>query len=126
MDSVTHFEIPAKDPKKSSAFYSKAFGWQFNQYPGFEYWSIGTTMSDQMGQPTSPGSINGGMGKKSATLKVPTVTVSVSDIDGTLANIKKLGGKVVEKKTAVGDMGFTAYFADPEGNVIGLYQDAGK
>jgi predicted enzyme related to lactoylglutathione lyase len=126
MDSVTHFEIPAKDPKKASAFYGKAFGWQFNQYPGFEYWSIGTTMSDQMGRPTSPGSINGGMGKKSATLKVPTVTVSVSDIDGTLANIKKLGGKVVEKKTAVGDMGFTAYFTDPEGNVIGLYQDAGK
>ena len=126
MDSVTHFEIPAKDPKKASAFYSKAFGWQFNQYPGFEYWMIGTTMSDQMGRPTSPGSINGGMGKKSATLKVPTVTVSVSDIDGTLANIKKLGGKVVEKKTAVGDMGFTAYFADPDGNVIGLYQDAGK
>lgn len=126
MDSVTHFEIPAKDPKKASAFYSKAFGWQFNQYPGFEYWSIGTTMSDQMGRPTSPGAVNGGMGKKSATLKVPTVTVSVSDIDGTLANIKKLGGKVVEKKSAVGDMGFTAYFADPEGNVIGLYQDAGK
>jgi uncharacterized protein len=126
MDSVTHFEIPAKDPKKASAFYSKAFGWQFNQYPGFEYWSIGTTMSDQMGRPTSPGSINGGMGKKSTTLKVPTVTVSVSDIDGALANVKKLGGKVVEKKTAVGDMGFTAYFSDPEGNVIGLYQDAGK
>jgi len=126
MDSVTHFEIPAKDPKKASAFYGKAFGWQFNQYPGFEYWSIGTAMSDQKRRPTSPGSINGGMGKKSATLKVPTVTVSVSDIDGTLANIKKLGGKVVEKKTAVGDMGFTAYFADPEGNVIGLYQDAGK
>ena len=126
MDSVTHFEIPAKDPKKASAFYTKAFGWQFNQYPGFEYWSIGTTMSDQMGRPTSPGAVNGGMGKKSTTLKIPTVTVSVSDIDGTLANIKKLGGKVVEKKTAVGDMGFTAYFTDPEGNVIGLYQDAGK
>ncbi len=66
------------------------------------------------------------MGKKSATLKVPTVTVTVSDIDGTLANVKKLGGKVVEKKSAVGDMGFTAYFSDPEGNVIGLWQDTAK
>jgi predicted enzyme related to lactoylglutathione lyase len=83
-------------------------------------------MSDQMGRPTSPGAVNGGMGKKSATLKVPTVTVSVTDIDETLANIKKLGGKVVEKKSPVGDMGFTAYFADPEGNVIGLWQDTPK
>ena len=64
MDSVVHFEIPAKDTKRASAFYSKAFGWQFNQSPGFEYLSAITTTSDKDGRPTSPGAINGGMGKK--------------------------------------------------------------
>ncbi len=123
MDSVVHFEIPAKDPKRASAFYSKAFGWQFNQYPGQEYWSVGTTTSDQKGQPTSPGAINGGLGKKSGTLKVLTVTIKVSDIEATLKNLAKFGGKVADKKRPVGDMGFTAYFTDTEGNVIGLWQD---
>ncbi len=126
MDSVVHFEIPAKDPKRASAFYNKAFGWQFNQFPGFEYWSVGTTISDQNGQPTSPGAINGGMGKKGGALKVPTVTVKVADIDTTLKNLTKLGAKVADKKRPVGDMGFTAYFSDTEGNVIGLWQDAAR
>jgi predicted enzyme related to lactoylglutathione lyase len=55
MDSVVHFEIPAKDSKRASAFYSKAFGWQFEKYPGFEYRRVGTTASDKKGVPTSPG-----------------------------------------------------------------------
>jgi len=127
MDSVIHFEIPAKDVKRASAFYSKAFGWQFNQFPGFEYWSVGTTMSDAQGRPTSPGAINGGLGKKGKTApNLPTVTIGVSDIDAALANVKKLGGKAVGKKTPVGDMGFSAYFQDPEGNVIGLWQNAAR
>jgi len=126
MDSVVHFEIPAKDPKRASAFYSKAFGWQFNQYPGMEYWSVGTTVSDKNGQPTSLGAINGGLGKKAGPLQVPTVTIRVADIEAALANVKKLGGKVTVKKTKVGDMGFTGYFQDTEGNVIGLWQDVAR
>jgi len=126
MDSVVHFEIPTKDPKRASAFYGKAFGWNFNQFPGFEYWSVGTTASDKDGRPTSPGAINGGMGKKGVMApKQVTVTIGVLDIDSALANVKKLGGKVAGKKTPVGDMGFSAYFEDTEGNVIGLWQGKG-
>jgi hypothetical protein len=127
MDSVIHFEIPAKDPKRASAFYTKAFGWQFNQFPNFEYWMIGTTQSDKNGMPSSPGAINGGMGKKGVMApKAVTVTVGVDDIEKTLQNVKKLGGKAVGKKMPVGDMGFSAYFEDTEGNLIGLWQNATK
>jgi uncharacterized protein len=126
MDSVVHFEIPAKDPKRASAFYTKAFGWTFNQFPNWEYWMIGTTPSDKNGMPKDAGSINGGMGKKGGSLQYPTVTISVADIDETLESVKKLGGKVSGKKSPVGDMGFTAYFTDTEGNVIGLWQNAPK
>ena len=126
MDPVVHFEIPAKDVKRASAFYSKAFGWNLNQFPGFEYWSVVTTDSDQNGIPKSPGSINGGMGKKGVMApKAVTVTVSVADIDATLASVKKLGGSPVGKKMPVGDMGWSAYFEDTEGNVIGLWQNKG-
>jgi uncharacterized protein len=123
MDSVVHFEIPAKDVKRASAFYSKAFGWNITQFPNFEYWSLVTTASDKNGTPTSPGSINGGMGKKGVMApKDVTVTISVADIDASLATVKKLGGKMSGKKMPVGDMGFSAYFEDTEGNIIGLWQ----
>ena len=126
MDSVVHFEIPAKDVKRASAFYTKAFGWSLNQFPGFEYWSVGTTMSDKNGTPTSPGAINGGLGKKGVMApKDVTVTIGVKDIDAALANVKKLGGKQSGKKMPVGDMGWSAYFEDTEGNIIGLWQGKG-
>ena len=127
MDSVVHFEIPAKDPKRASAFYGKAFSWQINQYPDFEYWSLGTTTSDKNRVPTSPGAINGGMGKKGTTApRQVTITIGVADIDASLKKVKKLGGKVTTKKTPIGDMGFSAYFQDTEGNTIGLYQFPAK
>jgi uncharacterized protein len=124
MDSVVHFEIPAKDVKRASAFYKGAFGWNFNQFPSFEYWSAVTTASDKDGRPSSPGAINGGMGKKGVMApKAVTITISVADIDAALATVKKLGGKVTGKKTPVGNMGFSAYFEDTEGNNIGLWQN---
>lgn len=125
MDSVVHFEIPAKDVKRAQSFYQKAFGWNIQQFPGFEYYMISTTESDQNGMPKTPGSINGGMGKKEGPLKNIVVTVRVSDINAALDKIQKLGGKTVQKKQPVGNMGFTAYFEDTEGNVVGLWQDAG-
>jgi predicted enzyme related to lactoylglutathione lyase len=126
MDSIVHFEIPAKDPKRASEFYTKAFGWVINQFPNFEYWSLGTTMSDKEGRPTSPGAINGGLGKKGSTApNNVTVTIGVPDLDAALANVKKLGGKQHGDKQPVGDMGWAAYFEDTEGNVIGLWQAKG-
>lgn len=126
MDSVVHFEIPAKDVKRASTFYTKAFGWNLSQFPGFEYWSVGTTMSDKEGTPTSPGAINGGMGKKGVMApNAVTITIGVPDIDSALANVKKLGGKQSGKKMPVGDMGWSAYFEDTEGNIIGLWQAKG-
>ncbi len=126
MDSIVHFEIPAKDPKRASTFYAKAFGWNITQFPNFEYWSLGTTESGQDGRPKSPGAINGGMGKKGEMApENVTVTISVADIDKALASIKKLGGKQSGKKMPVGDMGWSAYFEDTEGNVIGLWQAKG-
>ncbi len=123
---VVHFEIPADNVKRAQAFYSKAFGWQMNSIPGMNYTMVGTTPSDQNGMPTEPGAINGGMAKRGAPLKAPVITIGVQSIDESLETVKKLGGKVVKKKEAVGDMGFAAYFKDTEGNVIGLWQVAGR
>ena len=54
----------------------------------------------------------------------PVITISVSDIEKAAKKIEKGGGKIVSPKQPVSDMGFVAYFKDPEGNVIGLWQNA--
>jgi predicted enzyme related to lactoylglutathione lyase len=126
MDSVTHFEIPVDNPKRASEFYTKVFGWQVSQWPGMGYWMVGTTASDQEGRATTPGAINGGLGKRDGPLKAPTVTIKVADLDKTIDWVKQSGGKVAREKAPVGDMGFTAYIHDSEGNTIGLWQDAAK
>jgi uncharacterized protein len=127
MDSVVHFEIPADQPERASKFYKDAFGWNIQKWEGpMSYWMLGTTESNEMGRPTTPGSINGGMGKRDGTLKSIVVTIGVPDIDKALQKVEKAGGKTVAKKQAVGDMGFTAYFKDSEGNVVGLFQATGQ
>ena len=123
MDSIVHFEIPAKDVKRASAFYNSAFGWNMIEVPGMNYWSIITTPSNQEGRPDSPGAINGGMGEKGKTApQEVTVTINVADIDAALANVTRLGGRMKGEKSVVGEMGIAAYFEDPEGNIIGLWQ----
>jgi uncharacterized protein len=125
MDSIVHFEIPADDTKRASEFYNKAFGWMINPMPEMDYIMIGTAESDENGMPKKAGSINGGMAKRGGPVQNIVVTLSVKDIDKTLDNIERLGGKKVAGKTPVGEMGFTAYFKDTEGNVVGLFQPAG-
>ena len=124
MDSVVHFEIAASDIKRASTFYNKAFGWQLNEWAGSGYYMAQTTPSGKDGRPTSPGSINGGMGKREGPLQSVVVTLMVDDIDAKLTTIKKLGGSVLAGKTPIGDMGFSAYFKDTEGNTVGLYENA--
>jgi len=123
-DSVVHFELVANNVKRAQEFYSKAFGWQMNKSPQTEYTLVGTTPTDEKNVPTKPGAINGGLMKRSRTFSNPIITIGVADIEASLANVKKLGGKLVQKKTPVADLGFTAYFKDTEGNVVGLWQNA--
>ena len=33
---ITHIDIPVSNHKASQEFYGKLFGWQFNEYPGFD------------------------------------------------------------------------------------------
>lgn len=124
-NKIVHFELPADNVERAKSFYEKAFGWKISKYPGMEYHGVITTPVDQSTQmPTEPGSINGGMTKRQDPVKNTVITVDVTDIDSILKTVEKLGGKTVQKKQSVADMGFTAYFKDTEGNIVGLWQNA--
>jgi predicted enzyme related to lactoylglutathione lyase len=122
--SVVHFEIPADNVERAQKFYSKVFGWNMMPMPEMHYTMVGTTASNEQGMPKEPGAINGGLAERGETLKHPTVTLSVEDIEAASKTIVQHGGTMIKKRTPIGDgsMGFTAYFKDPEGNVIGLYE----
>ena len=54
----------------------------------------------------------------------PVITVDVESIDDALGKIEAAGGKTAIPKSEIPGMGFTAYFTDPEGNLMGLWESA--
>lgn len=122
---IVHFEIPADDPVRAGDFYRAAFDWDVRPVPGMDYTAIGTTPTDEQGAALEPGTINGGMRRRDQTLTGPCVTIDVEDIDRALETIGRLGGSTVQAKAPVGAIGFTAYFRDTEGNLMGLWQGVG-
>lgn len=123
---VVHFEIPADDENRAREFYSAAFGWGFEVMPEMGYSLAMTTPLDGQGRPAVPGSINGGLFKRGEGLTAPVVTVDVDDIDAALEKITALGGSTYRGKMQVGGAGWNAYFTDPEGNIVGLWQNAAR
>ena len=121
---IVHFEIPYDQGDRAREFYEKAVGWDLQGWGGeVEYTLVSTGPSGEQG-PEEPGFINGGMTPRGEMYTGPVVVVDVDDIDGSLAMIEKLGGTTVQTRVPVGDMGFAAYFRDPEGNLMGLWQNA--
>ncbi|MDP2901307.1 MAG: VOC family protein [Candidatus Bathyarchaeota archaeon] len=123
MNEIVHFEIPVDDLARAQKFYETAFGWQTNYMKEMDYTMVQTTEVDEKRMPKKPGAINGGMMKRGGDVKSPVVTIDVADIDAALTKVGKNGGKAIAKKMEVGTMGWSAYFKDPEGNVIGLWQN---
>jgi len=120
---VVHFEIPFDDADRARAFYAEAFDWKVQPLPDMGYTMV-TTGPTENGPPSEPGFINGGMFQREDPFAGPVVVVDVEDIDATLAKAEGLGATTLSGKQPVADMGFSAYFKDPEGNIIGLWQNA--
>jgi predicted enzyme related to lactoylglutathione lyase len=125
MPKVVHFEIPADDVDRAKNFYGSVFGWdlQTMQMEGGEYTSVRTTAVDEQTQmPTEPGAINGGMMQRTDTTPTPVITIDVESIDEALRQVESEGGSTVLARTPIPGMGAYAYFKDPEGNVLGLWE----
>lgn len=126
MDKVVHFEIPVEDLEQARNFYG-IFGWGLQDWPmpdGSTYIGVHTTPIDEKTRiPLEPGAINGGIMQRNAQAKTPIMAIQVDSIDKRIKQIEAKGGKVVMPKMDMMGMGFYAYFADPSGNVIGLWED---
>jgi hypothetical protein len=122
---VVHFEVPFDDADRARGFYRDVFDWQIQPMPEMNYNMVSTGPTSDEGMPTEPGYIGGGMMQREAPVNAPVITLQVDDIDATLVSVEKHGGTAVGEKLQVGEMGFAAYFNDSEGNLLGLWQNAG-
>jgi predicted enzyme related to lactoylglutathione lyase len=123
MDKVVHFEIPFDQPERAQKFYQQAFQWQVLPMPEMSYHMVTTTPSGEDFRPKEPGAINGGLFQREGALKTPVLVIGVDEIKAAVERVKAAGGKIVKDPYKVGDMGVVAYFQDPEGNVLGLWQN---
>ena len=119
---VVHFEIPVDDAERAQAFYREAFGWELTSLPGMDYTLAVTGPTGDEG-PRSRATSTAGCCAAGGH-ETPVMVIDVADIDAALAKIEELGGQTVVGRQQVGDIGWTAYFRDVEGNSLGLWQSA--
>ena len=114
--TIVHFEIPAADPSRLADFYGRVFGWEFAraEMPGMEYWLISTGPRGK--------SVGGGMYRKMAAEDRPRNFVLVDRIDPAIQTFKEAGGTEVTGKMEVPNMGWSFIGADPEGNLVALWE----
>lgn len=113
-NALCHFELMTGDPQKCQAFYGAVFDWTFDaeSMPGYTLIQTGAD---------PPGGI------MQQPADVPAVCVNtyfrVTDIATVLEKAKAAGAKVLVEKTPIPGVGHLAFFADPEGIVIGIMQE---
>lgn len=125
MGRLVHFEIHVDDMERAKDFYSKVFGWTFedwSEYAGMPYFGAVT------GDAKEPG-INGALMQRQSPppeLNQPlngyACTMGVEDFDTVEAKITNNGGKVAMPKYALPGMAWQGYFIDTEGNIFGIHQ----
>jgi uncharacterized protein len=112
---VVHFEIGCRDKAKTEAFFRELFGWSINEMGP-------ASMID-----TGSGAGSGIQGHITALGHEPhhytIFYVQVDDVPAALAKAESLGGKTVVPPVTIPN-GTFAWFADPEGNTIGLWKPA--
>lgn len=117
MGRPIHFELSVDDPDRAVKFYTEAFGWKIERWPGpVDYWLITTGPEDQPG-------IDGGLTRRDEPTATTVNTIAVDDVDRAMARIVEAGGSVVTPRMAVPGVGYMAYCIDTEGNRLGVMQE---
>jgi uncharacterized protein len=110
---ICYLEIPTTDVPRSVRFYQAVFGWQTRQR------GDGATSFDDAVGGVSGAWVSGRPASPSPGLLLYVMVDSVAaTVDTVLAN----GGRIVQPM-GVDAPECTARFADPDGNVLGLYQE---
>jgi len=112
---ICYLEVPAADVARSAEFYQQAFGWKMRQR------GDGATSFDD-----TVGAVSGTfvVGRPPAAEPGFGIYIMVADAAATLAAVQAAGGEIVRPvDPAAGEV--FAWFKDPAGNTLGVYQQPG-
>jgi predicted enzyme related to lactoylglutathione lyase len=107
---VVHFEIGCRDLAATGQFYSKLFAWKLAE--------MGPATMIETGSEGIAGHITS-LGHE--PFNFTQFYVMVEDLQATLDRAQELGGKTLVPPVEI-PTGSFAWFADPEGNTIGIFK----
>ena len=112
-----HLALNADDVERAKAFYETVFGWRFEPWGPPEYYQAfnagdGAIAALQHRRELKPGVRMAGF----------EATMSVEDLDASMAAIGAAGGRILAPPIYIEDVGRLAYFEDTEGNLVGVMQ----
>jgi predicted enzyme related to lactoylglutathione lyase len=115
---IVHLEFRSFDFARASAFYAKVFDWRTEQNASSTYMKL-----DAEDGPSA-----GWVRAEMSQAPGPLAYVVVDDLATTLAEVESAGGRVLVPKLPFAGGGEIALFADPDGNVVGIWmrKDHGK
>lgn len=112
---VVHFEVSGKDGETLQEFYGSLFDWKIDASNPMGYGVVDTGAGE---------GIAGGIGRSEQGDGHVTFYVRVPSCDDYLRKAESLGGKTVVPRTEIPNMVTFALLADPEGNVVGIIEEA--
>ncbi len=116
-----HIELLNGDQERAKRFYATVFGWQLDDIPGAHYTMVKTSEDGIVG---GLGGLAQATGVGAPASKGIVPYIRPDDLERTLAAIEDAGGEVLIPRTDVMGYGWFAHFRDPDGNVVGLWEDA--
>jgi uncharacterized protein len=115
MARIVHFELPYDDAGRARKFYEEVFGWHVQAWGAEPTYQLATTGGDRLG-------IDGALYQRRQPDLGVLVYVAVPDLVEALARAERAGASVVQPKTLIGGVGWSAVLRDPEGNLLGLFE----
>lgn len=110
---ICYIEIPTDDIQASSEFYQSVFGWNVRTRGDGS-----TAFDDGVGQISGTWKLN----RKPSVSPSLTIFIMVDSVEETMKKIADKGGKII-RPIGSDAPEITAYFSDPYGNELGLYQN---
>jgi uncharacterized protein len=114
---VVHWELWSKNPEKISDFYQRVFEWKIQHLPELNYRMVDT----------GGGGINRGIMQPQSGPWPGNMAfyIAVDDLSRYGKRLTDGGGKVIVEKQEVPGMGRFSLFQDPDGRVLGIWEQGG-
>ena len=120
-NAFVHVVLNTTDLDKAKSFYGSLFDWKLEDMP----MPMGTyTMIDVGGEDETGGGMLKHPVPGAPSMWLPYVVVD--DVGAANAKVTSLGGKVMQDKTEIPNMGWFSIIEDPTGAVLGLWQTSRK